>query len=146
MQEVRLLARGTVIIDPQGIVQYVEYVPEITQEPDYEAAFKAFERLFIGFHGDVSETPGLWKKQYLPGRFFHRSSFQRQSRRGDDPEEDLAPEQMQLIAREMNLFGNRVFIKRNKTFSGSGILRRQTKYRYAGTRRWPRPISFINSA
>lgn len=40
MQEVRLLARGTVIIDPQGIVQYVEYVPEITQEPDYEAALK----------------------------------------------------------------------------------------------------------
>ncbi|MFA5302383.1 MAG: thiol peroxidase [Bacteroidales bacterium] len=40
MQEVRLLARGTVIIDPRGIVKYVEYVPEITQEPDYEAALK----------------------------------------------------------------------------------------------------------
>ncbi|MFA5013861.1 MAG: thiol peroxidase [Candidatus Paceibacterota bacterium] len=40
MQEVRLLARGTVIIDSRGIVQYVEYVPEITQEPDYEAALK----------------------------------------------------------------------------------------------------------
>ncbi len=40
IQEVRLLARGTVIIDPQGIVQYVEYVPEISQEPDYEAALK----------------------------------------------------------------------------------------------------------
>jgi len=43
MQEVRLLARGTVIIDPQGIVQYVEYVPEITQEPDYQAALKHLE-------------------------------------------------------------------------------------------------------
>ncbi|HRW94997.1 MAG TPA: thiol peroxidase [Bacteroidales bacterium] len=40
MQEARLLARGTVIIDPKGIVQYVEYVPEITQEPDYEAALR----------------------------------------------------------------------------------------------------------
>jgi len=43
MQEVRLLALGTVIIDPQGIVQYVEYVPEITQEPDYQAALKHLE-------------------------------------------------------------------------------------------------------
>ncbi|MFA5752901.1 MAG: thiol peroxidase [Bacteroidales bacterium] len=40
MQEARLLARGTVIIDSKGIVQYVEYVPEITQEPDYQAALK----------------------------------------------------------------------------------------------------------
>jgi len=34
----RLLARGTVVIDKEGIIRHVEYVPEIAQEPNYEAA------------------------------------------------------------------------------------------------------------
>lgn len=38
VEELRLLARGTVIIDAEGIVKYVEHVSEITQEPDYEKA------------------------------------------------------------------------------------------------------------
>ena len=38
IKELRLLARGTVIIDKSGIVRYVEYVPEVTNEPNYEAA------------------------------------------------------------------------------------------------------------
>ena len=38
IKELRLLARGTVVIDKSGIVRYVEYVPEVTNEPDYEAA------------------------------------------------------------------------------------------------------------
>ena len=38
IKELRLLARGTVIIDKAGIVRYVEYVSEVTHEPDYEAA------------------------------------------------------------------------------------------------------------
>lgn len=38
IQELRLLTRGTVIIDKKGVVKYVEYVPEITDEPDYEKA------------------------------------------------------------------------------------------------------------
>jgi len=36
-----VLARAVVVIDPEGKVKYTEQVPEITQEPDYEAALKA---------------------------------------------------------------------------------------------------------
>ncbi len=36
-----LLSRAVVIIDPQGKVSYTEQVPEITQEPNYQAALKA---------------------------------------------------------------------------------------------------------
>jgi thiol peroxidase len=36
-----LLARAIVIINPAGTVTYTEQVPEITREPDYEAALRA---------------------------------------------------------------------------------------------------------
>jgi len=36
-----LLSRAIVIIDPKGKVVYTEQVPEIAQEPDYDAALKA---------------------------------------------------------------------------------------------------------
>ena len=36
-----LLSRAVVVIDESGKVLYTEQVPEITQEPDYEAALKA---------------------------------------------------------------------------------------------------------
>ncbi len=36
-----LLARCVIVVDPAGTVKYVELVPEITQEPDYEAALAA---------------------------------------------------------------------------------------------------------
>jgi len=36
-----LLSRAIVIIDQQGEVTYTEQVPEIAQEPDYDAALKA---------------------------------------------------------------------------------------------------------
>jgi len=38
IKELRLLARGTVVIDKSGIVRYVEYVPEVTNEPNFEAS------------------------------------------------------------------------------------------------------------
>jgi len=41
IQELRLLARAIFIIDPQGIVRYVQLVSEMTSEPDYNAALKA---------------------------------------------------------------------------------------------------------
>lgn len=41
IEELRLLSRGIVIIDKAGKIKYVEYVPEITQEPDYEQALEA---------------------------------------------------------------------------------------------------------
>lgn len=36
-----LLSRAVVVIDPQGQIKYEEQVPEIGQEPNYEAAIQA---------------------------------------------------------------------------------------------------------
>lgn len=45
IKELRLLARGVVIIDKNGIVKYVEYVEEIGTHPNYEEALKILEEL-----------------------------------------------------------------------------------------------------
>lgn len=45
IEELRLLARGTVIIDKNNIVRFVEYTPEITTEPDYDAAMETIKKL-----------------------------------------------------------------------------------------------------
>ncbi|NDV60690.1 thiol peroxidase [Bacteroides sp. 519] len=39
-----LLARTVIVIDKNGIVKYVELVPEITQEPNYDEALNAVKR------------------------------------------------------------------------------------------------------
>ena len=39
-----LLARAVVVINPQGEVVYSELVPEITQEPNYEAVLKVIPK------------------------------------------------------------------------------------------------------
>ncbi len=39
-----LLARAVVIINPEGKVIYTELVPEITQEPNYDAALAAIQK------------------------------------------------------------------------------------------------------
>ncbi len=36
-----LLARAVVVVDAEGVVRYAQLVPEITEEPDYEAALAA---------------------------------------------------------------------------------------------------------
>lgn len=36
-----LLARSVVVIDPKGNISYTELVPEITQEPNYQAAINS---------------------------------------------------------------------------------------------------------
>lgn len=41
IEALRLLTRGIVVIDKNGIVKYVEYVPEVTNHPDYEKALTA---------------------------------------------------------------------------------------------------------
>lgn len=38
-----LFSRAVIILDEKGTVLYTEQVPEITQEPDYEAALKALK-------------------------------------------------------------------------------------------------------
>ena len=45
IKELRLLSRGVVVIDKKGLIRYIEYVPEVTHEPDYEAALKVVREL-----------------------------------------------------------------------------------------------------
>lgn len=45
MDEVRLLARGIVIVDRDNTVRYVEYVPEVGTHPDYDKALEALRAL-----------------------------------------------------------------------------------------------------
>jgi len=45
IEEMRLLARGVVVIDKDNTVKHVEYVPEIGQEPDYDAAIKTAKEI-----------------------------------------------------------------------------------------------------
>jgi thiol peroxidase len=45
IKELRLESRAVFVIDGSGTVQYLEYVKEITQQPDYDAALEAAQRL-----------------------------------------------------------------------------------------------------
>ena len=45
IDELRLLARGVVVVDRDDVVRHVEYVPEITQEPDYDKALAVVREL-----------------------------------------------------------------------------------------------------
>lgn len=38
-----LLARAVIVVDPGNTIRYIEIVPEIAQEPDYEPALKALK-------------------------------------------------------------------------------------------------------
>jgi len=41
IKELRLLARAVFVVDSSNTVTYVEYVPEVTSHPNYEAALEA---------------------------------------------------------------------------------------------------------
>jgi thiol peroxidase len=41
IKELRLLARAVIIVDREGLVQYVQLVGELTNEPDYESVLRA---------------------------------------------------------------------------------------------------------
>lgn len=45
MKELRLLARGVVIINKNNKIEYVEYVDEVTNHPDYDKALEEIKRL-----------------------------------------------------------------------------------------------------
>lgn len=45
IDELRLLSRGIVIIDKDGIVKYVEYVKEVTTHPNYDKALEVAKSL-----------------------------------------------------------------------------------------------------
>ncbi len=40
IQELRLLARAVLLLDGEGTLRYVQLVPEITNEPDYQAVLQ----------------------------------------------------------------------------------------------------------
>lgn len=45
IEELRLLSRGIVILDKDNVVQYVEYVPEVTDHPNYDKALEEAKKL-----------------------------------------------------------------------------------------------------
>ena len=45
IKDLRLLARAVFVVDKKGIVRYLQIVPEIAQEPDYEAVLKTVKEL-----------------------------------------------------------------------------------------------------
>jgi thiol peroxidase len=45
IEELRLLTRGSIVIDKEGVIQYVEYVPEATNEPNYVMALEVAKSL-----------------------------------------------------------------------------------------------------
>jgi thiol peroxidase len=45
IKDLRLLARAVFVVDNKGIVRYVQIVPEIATEPDYDSALKAVQEL-----------------------------------------------------------------------------------------------------
>ena len=47
IKELRLLSRAVLVIDRQGVVQYVQLVKEVTDEPDYDAALEAVKSLAL---------------------------------------------------------------------------------------------------
>jgi thiol peroxidase len=44
LPNLRLLTRAVIIIDAQGKIAYSEIVPEVTNEPNYDAALNALEQ------------------------------------------------------------------------------------------------------
>ena len=45
IKELRLLARAVFVVDNEGALRYTQIVPEMTDEPDYEAALNAIKQL-----------------------------------------------------------------------------------------------------
>lgn len=45
IKELRLLTRAIFIIDRDNLIRYIEIVPEITDQPDYDRAIKEVKRL-----------------------------------------------------------------------------------------------------
>ena len=45
IKELRLLSRSIFIVDSTGTIRYIEYVPEVTSHPNYDAALTAARQL-----------------------------------------------------------------------------------------------------
>ena len=47
IKELRILSRAIFVVGPDDKLKYVEYVPEVSQHPDYEAALAAAKKLTV---------------------------------------------------------------------------------------------------
>jgi thiol peroxidase len=45
LKDLRLLARVIFVVDQKGIIQYIQYVNEVTKEPNYDEILEAVKRL-----------------------------------------------------------------------------------------------------
>lgn len=45
LEDLGLLTRAVFVLDKQGVIQYIQFVPEVTQEPDYEPVLAEVKKL-----------------------------------------------------------------------------------------------------
>jgi thiol peroxidase len=45
IKELRLEQRAIFVVDREGVIRYAEYVPEVAQHPDYDAALAALRKI-----------------------------------------------------------------------------------------------------
>ena len=45
LKDLRLLARAIFVVDKKGIIRYIQYVKEVTTEPNYEEVLEAVKKL-----------------------------------------------------------------------------------------------------
>jgi thiol peroxidase len=45
IKELRLLARAVFVLDRDGVIRYIQILPDLAQEPDYDQAIKVVEKL-----------------------------------------------------------------------------------------------------
>ena len=45
IKELRLLARSIFVVDRDGVIQYIQHVKELSEEPDYDAVIEAVQKL-----------------------------------------------------------------------------------------------------
>lgn len=45
LEDLGLLTRAVFVVDKEGIIKYIQFVPEVTQEPDYEEVLNEAKKL-----------------------------------------------------------------------------------------------------
>ena len=45
IEGLELLARAVFVVDADNVIRYVEYVPEVTHHPDYDALYAALKEV-----------------------------------------------------------------------------------------------------
>jgi len=48
IKELRILSRAVFVVDAEGVIRHAQYVPEVTQLPDFDAALQAARSLLGG--------------------------------------------------------------------------------------------------